>query len=444
MERTDTKEKDNEYRNFELIDSFKMVIYSICGIFIFFIPITLNGITTTIIYHLYFFVQNRYLGLIKLYFFIIVSIGSILPIFKNKEKQNNIFSNLIKYIKPISILFILIIFSKVEFRLYNNSSLLFMSDFLFKSVIILSISSFFLPLITEYGILEVFESYFQIYTKKAFKISGKCIVNVLVYLFVDIFSGMFMTSQLYKKGKLRQNEACIMISCFSFTSILNFYCLADELSLKSVGFTTFMVIILSLFINLLVCRLWPLKVKKKTYLYKNSYKECNFKNNKFKNAIIRYLNTKKNKKLISYMFENFKESFNIIMTITPDLVIIIFIGEFLINNTEVIDIIGEIAYPIISFLKLPSKVEINEALCLAIFNGGRYIEFIKNDIKDVAALIIFIVSTVQTISISTNIVYIDSTNIPIKKIELLVIGIEKILISLIIIYLFYYLIVGNL
>ncbi|MCU9816603.1 hypothetical protein [Paraclostridium sp. AKS73] len=132
-----------------------------------------------------------------------------------------------------------------------------------KSVIVLSISSLFLPFITEYGLLEIFESYFQKYTKKTFKLSGKCVLNILVYLFVDIFSGMFMTSQLYKKGRLRQNEACIMVSCFSFTSILNCYYLADELNLKSVAFTIFMVISLSLGVNFLVCRIWPLKIKKK-------------------------------------------------------------------------------------------------------------------------------------------------------------------------------------
>ncbi|RDC49691.1 hypothetical protein DVA85_22510, partial [Acinetobacter sp. RIT592] len=123
---------------------------------------------------------------------------------------------------------------------------------------------------------------------------------------------------------------------------------------------------------------------------------------------------------------------------------IIFVGEFLINNTGLIDTIGEITYPIIEMFNLPSKVQINKALCLGMFNGGRYIELINNDIKDISGLIIFIISIVQTISISTNMVYVDSTDIPIKKMELLVIGIEKILISLTIIYLFYYLIIGNL
>ncbi|MCU9816604.1 hypothetical protein [Paraclostridium sp. AKS73] len=112
MEGIDTKEKGNDYKNFELMDSFRIVIYSICGVFIFFIPINLKGSTNTIIYHLYFFIQDKYIELIKLYLFIMVSIGSILPIVKHKEKEYDAFSNIIKCIKPVSILFILIIFLK--------------------------------------------------------------------------------------------------------------------------------------------------------------------------------------------------------------------------------------------------------------------------------------------------------------------------------------------
>jgi len=444
MEGIGTKEKNNEYKNFELMDSFRIVIYSICGFFIFFVPVNINGSVNTIMYHLYFFIQERYLELIKFYIFIMISIGSILPIIKHKEKDYDAFSNIIKCMKPISILFVLIIFSKIEFKGYNNGSLLFMRDFLLKSIILLSLTSLFLPLITEYGLLEIVEAYFQRYTKKTLKISGKCILNILVYLFVDVFSGMFMTNQLYKKGKLRHSEACIMISCFSFTSILNCYYIADELSLKPIKFTIAVAIILSLFVNFLVCRIWPLKAKKKSYLYKSSYKECNFKKDKFKNAIRKYLSNKENNKLITSMLENFKESFNIIMTILPNLVIIIFIGEFLINGTGLVDTISQLTYPIVELLKLPTKVQISEFLCIGMFNGDRYIEFINNDIKDISALIIFIMSIVQTISISTNIVYIDSTDIPIRKVELLIIGIEKVLITLAIISLFYYLIIGNL
>jgi nucleoside recognition membrane protein YjiH len=444
MESIDIKNKENLYKDFELMDSFRIVIYSVIGIFILFVPININGYTNTILYHMYQFIQVKYTELIKLYIFLMVVIGSIMPILKDKNKNDDIFNNIIRCIKPISILFIFIIFSRKEYRLYNNDSLLFMQDMLLKSVVLFSLSSIFMPLITDYGLLDIVEAYSHKYMKKTFKLSGKCVLNIMVYLFIDVFSGMFMTNKLYKKGKLRHSEACILVSCFSFMSIINCFYIADELKLESKVFTIVMSIFLSLFVNYLVCRVWPLKDKKKSYLNKTSYKENNFKKDKFKNAVRKYLSNKENNKLFSLIIENFKESFNIIMTILPNLVIIIFIGEFLINNTGLVDTISQTIHPIIELLKLPNKAQISEFICVSMFDKSRYIEFINNDIANIPILIIFIISIAQTISLTTNMIFISSTDIPLKKVELIIIGIEKFLITLTIISLVYYLIIGYL
>lgn len=439
MEGTGIKSKENIYKDFELMDSFRIVIYSIVGIFIFFIPININGHTNTTVYHMYFFIQEKYIELIKIYIFIMVSIGAILPILKYKDKDCDIFSNIIKCIKPISIIFILIIFSKKDYRLYSDDSLLFMQDLVLKSVILLSLSSIFMPLITEYGLLDIVEAYFHKYMKKNFKLSGKCILNIMIYLFIDTFSGMFMTNKLYKKGKLRHNEACILVSCFSFNSIINYFYIADELKLESKLLTMIISLFLSLFVNYLVCRIWPLKNKKKSYLNKTLYKESNFKKDKFKNAVRKYLLNKENNKLSILMIDSFKESFNIIMTILPNLVIIIFIGEFLINNTGLVNTISHIIKPIMELLKLPNEIQLSESIFLSLFNANRIIKFINNDISNISIFIIFVISIVQTISMTGNILYSSGINIPLKKVEFIIIGIEKLLITLILISLVYYL-----
>ncbi|WP_373598133.1 hypothetical protein [Paraclostridium bifermentans] len=442
MDVVDIKKNESVYKDFELMDSFKVVIYSLLGIFIFFIPIKINGYTNNIIYHLYFFIKEEYIQLLKIYITIMVITGVILPIVKQKDKYCDVFLKIKKGTRLISILFIFIIFSKTEYRGYTNDSVLFMQEIVLQSSVLILISSIFMPLLTEYGLLEVVEAYCHKYTKKTFKISGKGVLNIMVYLFVDVFSGLFMTNLLYKKGKLRQNEACIIASCFSFMSIINCLYISDELKLTSKIITVVMAGILSLIVNYFVCRMYPLKNKKKSYMCKTSYKESNFKKDKFKNAIRKYMASKEKKKITTYILENFRESFNIIMTILPNLVIIIFVGEFLINNTGLIDTISHILYPFIELLKLPNKEQLSEFICICMFNSNRYIEFINNNIADISILIIFIISIVQTISITTNMLYIDNICIPLKKRELLVIAIEKVLITLIIISLIYYLLIG--
>lgn len=443
MENIDLNNKTNSTYDFEILDSFKIVIYSIIGITIFFIPISINGYVNTLIHHMALFIQERYIHLLKLYIVLMVIFGSIIPILKYDKKNNNeIVHNIITLLRPISILLVLIIFSQKEYYLHNNDSLLFMQEIILKYTIVFSLGVFFMPLITDYGLIEVTEGYFNKYTKKNLNLSGKSVLNVFVYLFVDVFTGMFMTNKLYKSGKLRQSEACIIISCFSFFSIMNSIYLADKLKIQSKAFTIIISIILSIIINSIVCRIWPLRQKKKSYFLKAKYKECNFKSNKFKKSIQRYLENKGKKKLIYCMIENFKESFNIIMTILPNLVIIIFVGEFIINNTGLVESISNILNPFIEALKLPGKSSLSEFICLGLFNGGRYIELVNNESTSITTLIMFIVLIGQTVSITTNVLYISSTDIPLKITELIIIGLEKVFITLIVISLIYYLFIG--
>ena len=67
-----------------------------------------------------------------------------------------------------------------------------------------------------------------------------------------------------------------------------------------------------------------------------------------------------------------------------------------------------------------------------------------DNIENITMYIIIFISTIQTVSLTTNIIYIDNTKIPISKSELLVIGVEKILLLISIVSIVYYLIMGYL
>ena len=190
--------------------------------------------------------------------------------------------------------------------------------------------------------------------------------------------------------------------------------------------------------------MWPLKNKKKSYIKKTSYKESNFKQDKFKKAIRQYMCNKEKKHLIFYMIQNFKDAFNIAMTIIPNLIIIIFIGEIIINNTGIIEIISLIINHFLELLKLPNKELLSEFIILSIFNNIRAIDIVMDNIENITMYIIIFISTIQTVSLTTNIIYIDNTKIPISKSELLVIGVEKILLLISIVSIVYYLIMGYL
>lgn len=445
MEGVELKQQNDGYLDFELMDAFRIVGYSLLGLAIFFMPIKIDGHINTILYHLYYYIENEYIELIKVYIIIMVVVGSIFPLLnKNKDKNISVVKNIYEAIRPISILIILMVFTKKEISLVHSDTLLFIEDIVLKTSILFPLSSLFLPLIMRYGLLEVSEAYFNKQMKKAFKLSGKNIINIAIYLMVDVFSGIFMTNQLYKEGKLRQIEASIMTSCFAFTSLGISMYVIDELNFKTRTILILTSIFLSLIINFIICRIWPLNNKKKSYIRKSNYKESNFKNEKFKKAIRKYISNREKRSLFSYMVENFKESFDIIMTIIPNLIIIIFIGEFIINSTDIIEILSSIIYPFLEILKIPNVDVLSEFTLTSMFSNIRAIDMVNVNVENIVLYLIIFTSITQTVSLTTNILYIDNTDIPINKRELITIGIWKTLILLMIISITYYLIMGYL
>ncbi|MGL5750038.1 MAG: hypothetical protein ACRCXT_05895, partial [Paraclostridium sp.] len=161
-------------------------------------------------------------------------------------------------------------------------------------------------------------------------------------------------------------------------------------------------------------------------------------------AIRKYISNREKRSLFSYMVENFKESFDIIMTIIPNLIIIIFIGEFIINSTDIIEILSSIIYPFLEILKIPNVDVLSEFTLTSMFSNIRAIDMVNVNVENIVLYLIIFTSITQTVSLTTNILYIDNTDIPINKRELITIGIWKTLILLMIISITYYLIMGYL
>ncbi|MGL5330872.1 MAG: nucleoside recognition domain-containing protein, partial [Peptostreptococcaceae bacterium] len=208
------------------LEILKIVIYSFIGIFVFFIPIKLNGEWLTLIYHIGYKLQQDITPFLKMITVLYVTLGCIKPIVKNKNVDMYFYINL------FSILIILNIFYlKDSIIILDNNALLVMEDLILNIITIFPISAIFMTFLLNYGLLDIVESYTQKIMKKTFNISGKSLVNILVYFFTDCFCGMFMTNKLYESGKLREKEACIIILSFSILSFNVIKYICEELNL---------------------------------------------------------------------------------------------------------------------------------------------------------------------------------------------------------------------
>lgn len=428
------KSQDINIDNF--FEKVKIVTYSLIGIVVFFIPINIDNQTKTIIHHIVYNLQINYSKFLQVCTIIYLILGVIKSIISNhKNKLTNIYS----YLRIFSIFIIISIFyNKNLIILLDETTSLILEEMILNLITLLPLSAIFMPFILDFGLLEIVEAYCHKLMKKTFNLSGKSILNIIMYIFNDCFCGYFMTNLLYKKGKLRQNEVCTIILNFSIASISVMNYIADELNINKINF-----FILSLFIliltNIILCRLYPISKKKKSYYIKTNYKERYFKTDKLNKSIKEYLQNKENVNIFKLIIQNLEESIHIIINLIPDLVLIVYLGDIIINSIDITYYFKIIFNNILEFLNFNNIDDISAFIITGFFNDIIAIESLNRNIEYASKLLLAIICILKCTSLTTNILYLEHTNIPIKKTDFLISYIQRIVVILLISAMIFYL-----
>lgn len=430
----DTKSNNINIDNFFEVS--KVIIYSIIGIVIFFIPISIDNQTKTILNHMAYRLQINYGDILKICTVIYIILGvtkSILS--KNKSSIQIIYS----YLKVFSIFIVISLFySKYSIVLLDDNIAFILEEMILNLITALPLSAVFLPFILDFGLLEIVEGFTNKFMKKLFNLSGKTILNILMYLFNNCFCGYFMTELLYEKGKIRQKEACIIILNFSIASISVSTYIAEELKINKVNFFILSVFILFL-TNLILCRIYPINKKKKSYYIKTSYKETNFKNDKLKNSIKKYLQNKEDINIFKSMFGNLEKCIHILITVIPNLVLVMYLGNIIINNMDAVYNLKVVFLRILEFLNFNNINEMGIFFINGLFNDVVAIDTLNTNIDYTSRLLIGVICILKCTSITTNILYVGNSEIPVNKVDFLVSYIQRIVVILLISSMIFYL-----
>ncbi|WP_312258145.1 nucleoside recognition domain-containing protein [Romboutsia ilealis] len=426
--------KDIKMKNF--FEIVKIVIYSTIGIIIFFIPVTVDNQTKTILHHIAYRLQVNYRGLLQLCTIIYITIGIIKSLLVNhKSNLKKIYS----YFSIFSIFIVINIFyDKYSIVLLDDNISLILEETILNLITLLPLSAIFITFILDFGLLDMVEAYCHKSMKKLFNLSGKSVLNIIMYIFNDYFCGYFMTNLLYKKGRIRQREACTILLNFSIASISISNYISEELNLNKINFFILSIFILFL-VNTILCRMYPINKKKKSYYIKTSYKESYFKSDKLINSIKKHIQNKEDINVFKSIIRNFEESIHIIISVIPNLVLIMYLGNVIINNMDIVYNLKFIFSYILEILRFNNIDEISRFLINGFFNDVIAIDLLNKNIGYTSKLLIGIICVLKCTSITTNILYLQITNIPINKIEFLASYILRIILILLISYIIFYL-----
>lgn len=211
----------------------KFIVFSLIGVFIFFVNITIGEKTTVPLIHCIDTIKGKIVGTPNMLILVmILTISTCITSMAAKfgNEKNQLVAALKKHHQKDSAFSYFTYFTAAIFSVMvvfnvgpgfiidpavGNSSVKVASDV----VAAVIIASFLVTFLVEFGLLEFLGKIIEPIMRVLFKIPGKAAVDALSSFVASPAVGVMITSNLYKKKVYTEKEACSITTNFSFCSI---------------------------------------------------------------------------------------------------------------------------------------------------------------------------------------------------------------------------------
>lgn len=412
---------------------FMFVFFSAIGIFMFFIPVTFNERTSIPLDHIVSEIRNNLAFYARIYALIVILLGSIYPFYKKTWKSSPV-NQALSFLKILGVVVAAMVYFSVGPYWILDPDI---GPFLFNALVIpvgliVPIGSVFLAFIVGYGLLEYIGVIMRPIMKPIFKTPGRSAIDA-VASFVGSYSlGLVITNRVYKEGKYSAKEASIIATGFSTVSATFMIIVGRTLGLMEMWNLYFWTtLVITFIVTAITVRIWPLSKKQDTYYDDNASLEKEYKQDLFKNAWREGLTaTHHSKDFISNVSENLRDGFVMAMGILPSIMSVGLIGLLLAEYTPVFNVIGYIFYPFTAILQVPDAMLAATAISMSIAEM-----FLPALMVTEAALatrfVVGIASVSSILFFSASIPCILSTDIPISVTEMVIIWVQRCIITII-------------
>ncbi|WBW50284.1 YjiH family protein [Peptoniphilus equinus] len=412
---------------------FRFIVFSLFGVFMFFVPITIGDTSSIPLDHLVTGIQT--IPYFKAaYGLLIVIAGVIFPFVTgtwNKTKIKTAFS----LINILGIPFVIMaVFNIGPAALLEPD----MIPFVFNKVVapvttIIPIGSVFLAFIISYGLMEFVGVFMRPIMMPIFKTPGRSAIDA-VASFVGSYSlALLITNGVYKEGMYTKKEACIIATGFSTVSATFMIIVAKTLGYMDTHWLQFfwITVIVTFLVTAITARLYPLNKKPDTYYdgVKGDV-EQDIKHDKFKVALDMALNVAHTAPTVAEnVAKNLKDGIRLALNMAPSLMAIGTLGLIIAEYTPVFDVVGYIFYPFTALAQLPDALLAAKSLSMSIAEM-----FLPAMPMAESAMVTRFVVGVTCISeilfFSGSIPSILGTEIPLKMRDYFIIWFERVVLSI--------------
>ncbi len=267
-------------KSFSLGDYFKFLIPSILGVLLLMVPFQYEGKTTIFVALLASKLSDFLAGQIPLIVLIFIGVSAILSLlFKiSKPKKINRFNSMFLvstpwvFIRLVGFILATLIFTKIgpEFIWSEDTGGLILYDLILGLFSIFLFAGFLLPLLTDFGLLELVGALLTPVMRPLFGLPGRSSIDCVASWVGDGTVGVALTNKQYLEGYYTKREAAVIATTFSAVSITFCLVVLEQVGLSHLFGPYYLTITLAGIVAAIVMpKLPPLKSKDDSYYNNN-------------------------------------------------------------------------------------------------------------------------------------------------------------------------------
>ncbi|MBF8983864.1 YjiH family protein [Lutibacter sp. B2] len=446
-----------------IIGFIKALIISAIAIFVFFVPLGNGKILFGVIYNKGIEIVNSLLvmnekpvGALLLCTIILLGTGITSIIGKYFSSKD---SKIYKYYEADSIIhpilymiggvFILLYFLN-EIGVYNAPEMIVgqstggmvIPGVVIGVAFIIPVGAFFIPFLTDYGCIDFFGVLLEPLMRPLFKVPGKSAVDASASFVGSTTMGIIITSRMYKGSVYTEKEASIVSTCFSAVSVGYALLVMETAGIGEYFIKTYFIsFFLAFVIAAIISRIPPISRKKDIFANGRVQTEEERKENRLKlgpkmimtgiDRASKRAHTSGN--MTKRIILSIVDSFPVLPKVVTLLCSIGILGMIAAKYTPIFEWIGYLFLPLTKILGVPDAQVAATAIPTGITEMFIPVLTIADKVGELHIKTRFFVTTVsmlQIIFLSESVVVIMNTGLPVKFKELMIVFLQRTVISM--------------
>lgn len=434
---------------FSLKDSLTFIIPSLIGIILFMIPIKFNGEITIPVALMSKFLANSLEGYLTAIITLMVCISAIFSIITKIFKPNFIINNeflntlfnveIIWFVARIlgAVFCILALFNFGPEMIINSATGTFvLNDLLTILFTIFFFAALLLPLLLNFGLLEFFGAILTKVMRPVFTLPGRSSIDCITSWLGDGTLGILLTNKQYEEGFYSKREAAIVSTTFSAVSITFSLIVIDTVGLSNLFIPFYLTVTFSGIVAAVILpRIYPLCKIPDTY-YNNKEKRDDETIPKgyssfswgYKKALDK---AGSNPGAKAFLIDGIKNILDMWFGVLPVVMALATIALIIAEYTSIFQILGLPLIPYLKLLQVPEAVAASQTLVVGFADMLLPSVLAANSItSDMTRFIVACTSVSQLIYMSEVGGVLLGSKIPVSLKQLLIIFVERTIITL--------------